>query len=301
VSDFTVSYPRPDDVDRYSRELRVSRAAVVRDIVRIVTVAHMAYAGELNEEWVLSGSMGLRLRGSPRFTMMDTDTSRVGLPDDTRLASALRLDHDDLVVVPAAPDRWRSGRQLLKAQPVDFEAFFASVGIPATDSFTFTVSWRGLFEPADRLALGHPYSELILPRVEVPVMNLTEQTAEKIVGWCVHGLMKHYVDVAWIFNCLREQVAVERLARLVERKLEIGRELFGDAYAAYPDLRSLFKPLYNPDSLVPPLGEQGELGIDQIRFAGPSLSKYEAVAIVRDQVLPALFSPVEPSDVELRA
>lgn len=74
MSDFTVSYPRPDDVDRYRNALGLAREAIVRDIVRIVSIGQMAHTGELNDEWVLAGSMGLRLRGSTRFTMMDTDT-----------------------------------------------------------------------------------------------------------------------------------------------------------------------------------------------------------------------------------
>jgi hypothetical protein len=38
---------------------------------------------------------------------------------------------------------------------------------------------------------GQQYPELELPRTLVPVMDLTEQLAEKIVGWSAHGLMKH--------------------------------------------------------------------------------------------------------------
>jgi len=295
MSDFTVTYPRPDDVDRYRDALGLAREAIVRDIIRMVSIGQMAHTGELNDEWVLAGSMGLRLRGSTRFTMMDTDTSRGGLPDDNALSRALTLDDDDLVITPASPEQWKSSRKLIKAQPVDYQAFFASVGEPVTDSFTFTVSWRGLFEAPERMALTHPYPELIMPEVAVPVMDLTEQTAEKIVGWCAHGLIKHYVDVAWIFEHLEDEVVAERLGSLTERKLEIGRELFPDAYAEYPDLSSLFKPLYDPDSLVPPLGAEGATGVAQIRFAGAAISKQEAIQVVRSKALPALYGKAGPT------
>jgi hypothetical protein len=48
-----------------------------------------------------------------------------------------------------------------------------------------TVSQRGLFAPAEWLALRHPYPELVIEpnNVEVPVMDIAEQAAEKVVGW----------------------------------------------------------------------------------------------------------------------
>jgi hypothetical protein len=290
VSEFAVAYPRSDDIDRYARHLRVPRLAVVRDIARIVTVAQMAWTGELNEEWALCGSMGLRLRGSPRFTMMDTDTSRIGTPDNARLAASLTVDHDELVVAPAGVQHWGASKQLITAQPVDFEAFFAAVGVPVEGKFTFTVSWRGLFERPERLALTHPYSELLLPQVEVPVMDLTEQVAEKIVGWCAHGLIKHYIDIAWIFKFLESEIDSGKLGPLTERKLDVGRGLFPDAYLPFDRLEALFEPLYDPDRVLPTLGASGELGLDQIRFAGGRLTKEEAVAIVRKRLLPSLFT-----------
>jgi hypothetical protein len=107
-------------------------------------------------------------------------------------------------------------------RPDDVDRYAATLGRPQTDAFTFTVSWRGLFESPDRLALTHPYPELKLPAVEVPVLNLTEQVAEKIVGWCMHGLIKHYVDLAWIFDRLPDQVAVRNrlLPALFDRPAE---------------------------------------------------------------------------------
>lgn len=297
--DFAVSYPRPDDVDGYARDLRVPRIAVVRDIARIVTVGQMAWNGELDDEWALCGSMGLRLRGSRRFTMMDTDTSRVGTPDNAGLSAALTVEHDDLLVAPAGVAEWGLGKRLITAQPVGFEAFFAAAGEPVEDRFSFTVSWRGLFEKPDRLVLKQPYPELDLPHVLVPVMDLTEQVAEKIVGWCAHGLIKHYVDIAWVFKDLADEIDSDRLGPLTERKLEVGRSLFPDAYTQYDRLETLFRPLYDPARVSPPLGTAGELGLDQLRYAGAGMTRDEAVAVVRERALPALFAaPVAPADAD---
>jgi hypothetical protein len=87
---FQVSHwPRPDDLARYHEQLGVPPEAIIRDIVRIVSVAQLVHDGVLGEDWVLSGGMGMRLRGSTRFTMSDTDTSRRGgAPDRDELADA---------------------------------------------------------------------------------------------------------------------------------------------------------------------------------------------------------------------
>jgi hypothetical protein len=86
-------WPLPDDVARYSRQLHVPAEAIVRDIARLVTIAQMVHDGELNDDLVLAGGMALRLRGSPRFTMSDTDTSRriPEAPDRDHLAQALTV------------------------------------------------------------------------------------------------------------------------------------------------------------------------------------------------------------------
>jgi hypothetical protein len=223
----------------------VPREDIVRDIVRIVSVAKMAADGTLNDDWVLAGGMGMRLRGSPRFTRFDTDTSRRGgVPEDATLAMALRLDEDALTVRAAG---FNEGVQLVTVAPVEFTPYFAALGEePPSDSFSFTVSGRGLIEPAQLLTLVYPYLELVLPETMVPVMDLTEQVAEKICGWCIHGLVKHYVDVAWAFLELPGEIRAERLGPLVETKLSIGRKLFERAYTEFPTLKEVLKAMNDP-------------------------------------------------------
>jgi hypothetical protein len=286
-------WPIPDDIERYSRTLRVPADAIIRDIARLVTIAQMAHAGDLNDDLVLTGGMAMRLRGSPRFTMSDTDTSRriLSAPAREQLAEALTVDQAELTVNPGDILDWKPGKRLVTARPVNFEAFFAGLGGRAVeDEFTFTVSWRGLEEPAQRLVLVHPYPELVLPSTLVPVMDLTEHLAEKVVAWCAHGLMKHYVDVAWAFHRLPDEIDLDKFGGLVDAKLDVGRDLFPDAYAAFPDRASIRPALESPDDHVPPQGDAADDRARQIRYAGAGLNKVQAVHLVRARVVPALFA-----------
>src|SRR4051794_26893071 len=120
ASDFEVQgWPTAADVETYSKELGIPAEAVIRDIARIVTVAQMVHEGQLSEDWVLSGGMAMRLRGSPRFTMSDTDTShRLGtVIDRETLAEAVSVDQSELVVKPVE-EWWRPGKQLVTAKPL---------------------------------------------------------------------------------------------------------------------------------------------------------------------------------------
>ena len=69
-----------------------------------------------------------------------------------------------------------------------------------------------------------------------------------------------------------------------------GRELFPDAYAELDGLKSVFRPLFDPDKHVPPQGDPSDDGAAQIRFAGAGLNKVQAVKIVRERALPAIFA-----------
>jgi hypothetical protein len=287
---FTVeAWPNADDLDRYETNMPgIPRADIVRDIVRIVSIAKMVSDGTLNDDWVLCGGMAMRLRGSPRFTRLDTDTSRrAGVPDDSTLAMALRLDEDVLSVEAAG---FNAGVELVTVMPVEFTAYFAALGeAPQRDSFSFTVSGRGLIETAERLMLIHPYPELVLPATTVPVMDLTEQIAEKICGWCIHGLVKHYVDVAWAFLELPGEIRAERLGPLVQKKLSIGKELFPAAYAKVPTLKEVLTAMNNPKNHVAPLGKPDDKRTN-LRFSEPAFDYDRATQIVRKSALPALLT-----------
>lgn len=61
---------------------------VVRDVVRLAAIANMREQNFLNKDCVLVGGMGLRLRGSTRFTIFDTDSSIRKPPVKSRSSSS---------------------------------------------------------------------------------------------------------------------------------------------------------------------------------------------------------------------
>jgi len=227
--------------------------------------------------------------------MSDTDTSRriPEAPDRDHLAHALIVDQAELTVTPGDTLGWKPGKRLVIARPVDYRAYIAGLGSGAVEgefTFTFTVSWRGLVERSRPILLIHPYTELNLPRTIVPVMDLTEQIAEKTVAWCAHGLMKHYVDVAWAFYRLHDQIDCAKLERLVDAKLDVGRRLFPSEYTEFTDRASIRAALEHPDQHVPPQGDAADDKASQLGFAGAGLNKTRAIHLVRTRLLPALLA-----------
>jgi hypothetical protein len=287
------AWPDADDIERYATMHALDEADIVRDIVRIVSIAHLCRSGFLNEDCVLTGGMGLRLRGSSRFTIKDTDSSLRGPLDELELAGKLNVSVGDELDIRVDPgERWgRSTPKLTIAKPVDYDAYFAATaGDPVSGSFTFTVNQRGLFQPATWLMLVHPYRELMLAEdVRVPVMNLEEQAAEKIVGWAASSLVKHFVDLAWIGREHHDSLDAQALRRVVQKKLDIGHQTYPAAYAALRTLKDLVLPLARPREWRGPLNRDGDNGASAIRFLGTKIGFDEAAALVRRFVVPKLF------------
>jgi hypothetical protein len=90
----------------------------------------------------------------------------------------------------------------MKVQPIRFDPAFSVVPLaPGQLRFHADVSFRGLVKPGVEIPLVHehlPGLRLGDEALTVWVMDPAETMAEKILGWCAHGSVKHYVDVAWI-------------------------------------------------------------------------------------------------------
>lgn len=214
---------------------------------------------------------------------------------DRRLAGVwLRLETDQLQVYPDPGTNWgRKTPKLVDVKPINYEAYFASVtGDPIEGQFSFTVSQRGLFEPAEWLVLSHPYPELVIEpsNREVPVMDIAEQAAEKAVGWAAGSLVKHYLDLAWIGREFGEALIAQDFQRLVQRKLDIGFETFPGAYEDLHEIKDLLIPLHRPREWRGPLNKAGDNGASLIRFMGPKLGFDEAISLIRKHVIPKLFA-----------
>ena len=62
-------WPTGYDIERYTEEHGLDFDDITRDIVRIATIAHLLDTGVLDDDFVLTGGVALRLRGSNRFTI----------------------------------------------------------------------------------------------------------------------------------------------------------------------------------------------------------------------------------------
>jgi len=195
----------PEDIDEQIIEFVRGRRGVtvemvLRDITRIATIVKLVKEGWLDgENAVLCGGMAMRCLASPRFTILDTDTSSLHEPDRQALARAIETDDDDLLVQPAAPEQWKDGKDLLTAQPIDYEPRFSTLNA-GNATFTLSVTWRGLERQAvwETMKLGYPFGVLPDPDMRIPIMAPNEMLAEKLCAWWINGLAKHYHDVAFL-------------------------------------------------------------------------------------------------------
>jgi len=112
----------------------------------------------------------------------------------------LRYSDENLDIVPAQAVAAGRRRSLMRVEPIRFDPVFTGVALAEEDrQFKADVSFRGLLLDGREVPLLTPYAlQLWAEPPPVWVMDPLEVLAEKILGWCVHGLVKHYADVAWI-------------------------------------------------------------------------------------------------------
>jgi hypothetical protein len=288
------AWPDADAIERYATDYGLDEADIVRDIVRIVSIAHLTERRFLGEDCVLTGGMALRLRGSTRFTITDTDSSLRGRLDDLELARSLEVtEGDDLNIRPDEGSRWSRGTpQLTIAKPIEYDAYFPSVtGEPVSGLFTFTVNQRGLFRDPEWLSLVYPYSELQLSAQAplIPVMDIAEQAAEKIVAWAANGLAKHYVDLAWLGREHGSEIQPDDFLDLVQMKLDVGYRTYPAAYSKLRTPEQLIPALAYPQNWNGPLNSDGDHRGGSIRFMGSGIGFDEAKELVKRHVVPRLF------------
>jgi hypothetical protein len=216
----------PEDIDgRITEFVRgrhgVTVEMVLRDITRIATIVKLVKDGWLDgKNAVLCGGMAMRCLESPRFTIFDTDTSSIHEPDRYALSRAIETDDDDLLVQPAAPEQWKDGKDLVTAQPIDYEPRFSTLNAGRA-TFTLSVTWRGLERKAvwETMKLGYPFPVLPDPDMKIPIMAPNEMLAEKLCAWWINGLAKQYHDVAFLggrLENLGELTTPETRADLLE-------------------------------------------------------------------------------------
>jgi hypothetical protein len=286
-----ITFPRRQELSAFARDNEIVYADVVRDVVRLAAVAHLRETDFLNRDLVLVGGMALRLRGSNRFTIFDTDSSTRNPPtEEDELTAALKLETDDLEIVPEDPSYWLTRNQIVTAKPVKYKAYFAGTATkPIEDEFSLTVNERGLALVPDWLQLRVPdYPGLAFdPVPDIPVMALDEQTAEKIMGWCGNSLAKHYIDLGWIGRELADELDGPSLRAMCERKLEMNKNLFS-GFENFTGVEDLIPPLTDPDTYFGPNNFARDIRAGSLRFIGNGMSLDEAKSYVRDKIVPLL-------------
>jgi hypothetical protein len=264
---------------------------VVRDVVRLVAIARLREANFLDEDCVLVGGMALRLRGSDRFTIFDTDSSMRRPPVEPKaVTDGLTLVSDDLEITPGNPAGWGGGKEIVTAKPVAYKAYFAGTATaPLEGEFSLTVNERGLELAPEWFELRTPsYPALEFdPVPSIPVMELNEQTAEKILGWCGNSLAKHYVDVGWIARELTDDLDGPTLRAQCEKKLEVNRKLFS-GFADFAGVDDLVPPLRDPDRYLGPMNARGDRRESSLNFVGSGLTLEEAKRHIRNRIVPLL-------------
>ena len=158
---------------------------------------------------------------------------------------------------------------------------------------------RGLDLPPVERGFRHDFPWVLgIEGRDVPLMDPREMLAEKVVGYCVNVLGKHYADVAFLAFAFRGLMSVHKasLRRLVETKLERGRAA---AARGGPAGQALYQRVPNYAALRAPLEEPGrhlatpEFG-REVRFVLSGDGKGAirlpvAKQIVRQLVIPWLF------------
>lgn len=245
-----VSYPSDDDLRAASARTGIPVEVLLRDVVRVVEVANLREQGFFGQRSVLAGSMALRNFGSPRFTILDADfsTSTEKAPRDASLKDLFAYSDDELDIIPEGAQPNDRGNTLVKVQPIRFQPAFSSLALTSEDlNFHADVAFRDLVKEgvATTLKTDHlPGLRIAEDALEVWVMNPIETMAEKILGWCAHDLVKHYVDVAWIANAnnhpdLPVRIDYLELRAVVDAKLEAMRAIQPSTYEHLPNLTAV--------------------------------------------------------------
>lgn len=248
-----IEYPDDELVMEEAKRHGLPEPVLIRDLVRIVEVINLARQGFFGKESVLAGSIALRCFGSPRFTVYDADfsTSEDASPRPDVFKRMLAYEDDDLVIEPAKLTPHDARGTAWKSEPIAYEPIFTTlVPDPGDRSFKADISFRGLVCEGIERELRVPYDMgLWLEPPTVWVMDPHEVAAEKILGWCVNRMAKHYADLGFI--ALASQRAPDRLIALdggrlreaTAAKLARMQGLQPSRYAAYRSIDELANDL----------------------------------------------------------
>jgi hypothetical protein len=248
-----IQYPDDEAILDQARRHGLPPDVLVRDLVRMVEVLNLRDRSFFNKRSVLAGSMALRSFGSPRFTVFDADfsTSRDTVDPETKMTELLAYEDDDLVITPAPVVPHSDGGGTWKSQPVQFTPVFTGlVPDPADREFKADVSFRGLIRDGREEELRVPYDLGIWDEPPtIFVMDPVETIAEKALGWCAYGLVKHYADLGYMAIVSQsgphQVLTLDRdyLREAMADKLERMRSLHPQRYEPFTSLEDVISKL----------------------------------------------------------
>jgi hypothetical protein len=293
-----VDYPSDEFIAQFAKDHKLTAADVLRDIARLIAIHQMTVETRfLSDDCVLCGGVAMRFYGSRRFTVTDTDASyRLDDWDELDLQAALNIEVEDLTIEAGDPAYWQRKNRLTTAQPVEFSEEFSNFRSDRRQrTFKVTVSRRGLIEPACWRPIVHDYPDMGIEDVEVPIMDINEQLAEKILGWSVNGLAKHYLDCAWIAGKMRAELSRETVIRCLAEKLDDARQREPANYRDFVSVDDLRAPLEDGDSWRAPLTNEPGRAASIIRYIGTPITMAHARPAVRKHLIPLLWPNASPT------
>jgi len=250
-----IDYPEDERLREQAGLHDLQAPVLIRDIVRVVELLNLRAKRFFNKRSVLSGSMALRCFGSPRFTVYDADfsTSAETVDPPASMTELLRYSDENLDIIPTAARAADHRETLMQVEPIRFDAAFTSIVLAEQDrQFKADISFRGLLLDGREVPVATPYSLGLWDEPPtVWVMDPVEALAEKILGWCVHGLVKHYADAAWITIAAQTTgsplaFAYPQLREVLHAKLALMRRLQPDTYRPFPSVDAVIGKLAQP-------------------------------------------------------
>jgi hypothetical protein len=251
-----INYPEDGKLSEVAAAHGLPLDVLVRDLVRVVEVCNLIEKGFFNKRSVLAGSMALRSFGSPRFTVYDADfsTSKDTVHPPTQLTKLLSYEDEELIIAPERVLPSSDEGSVWRSAPVNFTPLFTDLVQEKDCNFKADVSFRGLVRDGLQVPLTVPYEDLNIWTGGTPtvyVMDPVEVIADKILGWCVYGLVKHYADLGYLSLVSRvpnSYFILERdaLRETAAEKLDRMRALHPDRYAPFHSLESLVTKLSEP-------------------------------------------------------
>lgn len=202
------------------------RPTVLTLVAKSATVRYLATHDAYKDRFVLKGGTLLtNVYRSPRQSVADADYTYVDPPVDMTLddvTQALTIEGDYGFTLVAEEGVWTTDRALFDGDsPFEMDGIKLSPK-PRERQLKVTVSVR----PGERLDPPEKpliYSDTLLAEHRVFAVNgltVNELAAEKILGWCSKGLVKHALDLAYIGRELNNELDKARVAELVKDKFE---------------------------------------------------------------------------------